>query len=106
MRATEKCKIINVLLIITVLTLLFTCIAPITAVFAADTFYGKVPGVNEFSRICFWYGILDQTKVDILKTYDIVVLEPTLKVLNVAKNQFYLESLTTNQINEIKRAFL
>lgn len=103
MRATEKCKIINVLLIITVLTLLFTCIAPITAVFAADTFYGKVPGVNEFSRICFWYGILDQTKVDILKTYDIVVLEPTLKVLNVAKNQFYLESLTTNQINEIKR---
>jgi len=76
----------------------------VVPVVAADSpFYGKIPGIDEYSRITFWYGTLDQSRVNLLKTYDVVVLEPTLKVLNVGEDHYYLESVTSNQVQEIRR---
>lgn len=66
-------------------------------------FYGPVPTLDEHSRVAFWYGLLDQAKVDQLKAYDLVVLEPTLRVLNVEQDHFYFESVTSTQVQEIKR---
>ncbi|GAB4051576.1 fibronectin type III domain-containing protein [Catellatospora paridis] len=66
-------------------------------------FYGKVPTLGANSRTAFWYGALDQAKVNQLKAYDLVVLEPTLRVLNVTADHFYFESVTSAQVQEIKR---
>src|SRR5262245_35143847 len=66
-------------------------------------FYGKVPTLNQHSRTAFWYGAVDQAKVNQLKAYDLVVLEPTLRVLNVTADHFYFESVTSAQVQEIKR---
>ncbi|MHA6480728.1 fibronectin type III domain-containing protein [Paenibacillus sp. strain BS8-2] len=66
-------------------------------------FYGKVPILNANSRISFWYGALDQTKLNQLKGYDLVILEPTLRVINVKNNEFYFENLTSAQVQELKR---
>ncbi|GIG00452.1 fibronectin type III domain-containing protein [Catellatospora citrea] len=66
-------------------------------------FYGKVPTLGANSRTAFWYGALDQTKVNQLKAYDLVVLEPTLRVLNVTADHFYFESVSSAQVQEIKR---
>ncbi|MFC7761876.1 hypothetical protein ACFQY4_30370 [Catellatospora bangladeshensis] len=66
-------------------------------------FYGKVPTLNQHSRTAFWYGAVDQAKVTQLKGYDLVVLEPTLRVLNVTADHFYFESVTSAQVQEIKR---
>ncbi|MFC7244118.1 fibronectin type III domain-containing protein [Catellatospora aurea] len=66
-------------------------------------FYGKVPTLSANSRTAFWYGALDQAKVNQLKAYDLVVLEPTLRVLNVTADHFYFESVTSAQVQEIKR---
>lgn len=66
-------------------------------------FYGKIPGISEYSRPAFWYGQVNATQMQSLKTFDLVVLEPTLKVVNVGRNEFYMESLTTSQVQELKR---
>jgi hypothetical protein len=66
-------------------------------------FYGKVPTLNQYSRTAFWYGQLDQARTNQLKGYDLVVLEPTLRVLNVTADHFYFESVTSAQVQEIKR---
>lgn len=99
----RKNRLLSVLLILAMLATVFSCWLPVTEVSAASPFYGKVPGINEYSRICFWYGTCNETHINTLKTYDIVVLEPTLRVLNVKKNQFYMESLSNNQVEEIKK---
>lgn len=66
-------------------------------------FYGKVPGINENARPVFWYGTVNSTQMASLKTFDLVVLEPTLRVVNVGRNEFYMESLTSSQVEELKR---
>ncbi len=66
-------------------------------------FYGKVPTLNQHSRTAFWYGQLDQARTNQLKGYDLVVLEPTLRVLDVTADHFYFESVTSAQVQEIKR---
>ncbi|MFB4276755.1 hypothetical protein ACBJ59_15790 [Nonomuraea sp. MTCD27] len=66
-------------------------------------FHGKVPTLDRNSRVAFWYGQLDQAKTNQLKGYDLVVLEPTLRVLNVTADHFYFESVTSAQVQEIKR---
>ncbi|MCM3749887.1 fibronectin type III domain-containing protein [Paenibacillus pasadenensis] len=79
---------------------------PLTyAAIGKDPLYGKVPGLNEYSRVMIWYGTntATQTQLNTLKTYDLVILEPTIRIINVAKNQFYFETFTPNQVNEIKR---
>ncbi|OCT15518.1 hypothetical protein A8709_15700 [Paenibacillus pectinilyticus] len=70
-----------------------------------DAFYGKVPGLNEKSRVTIWYGTntATQSQLDTLKTYNLVILEPTIRIINVDKGQYYLETFTANQVNEIKR---
>jgi hypothetical protein len=69
----------------------------------SSNYYGKVPGLNQYSRPCFWYGAVNSTNIAALKKFDLVVLEPTLRVVNVGNNQFYLESLTASQVQELKR---
>lgn len=66
-------------------------------------FYGKVPILNAHSRVAFWYGAVEQTKLNQLKGYDLVILEPTLRVINVKNNEFYFENLTSAQVQELKR---
>ncbi|RJE87540.1 hypothetical protein D3P07_14540 [Paenibacillus sp. 1011MAR3C5] len=66
-------------------------------------FYGKVPTLSAYSRVAFWYGAVDQTKLNQLKGYDLVILEPTLRVINVKRNEFYFENLTSAQVQELKR---
>lgn|GEM_PF-2381464 len=75
------------------------------AAIGKDPLYGKVPGLSEYSRVMIWYGTntATQTQLDSLKTYDLVILEPTIRIINVAKNQFYFETFTPNQVNEVKR---
>jgi len=68
----------------------------------ATPFYGKVPNVSPSSRITFWYGAVNDANLATLKTYDIVVLEPTLRVLNLTRNEFYLETLTVNQVRQLQ----
>lgn len=75
------------------------------AAIGKDPIYGKVPGLNEYSRVMIWYGTntATQTQLDALKTYDLVILEPTIRIINVANNQFYFETFQPNQVNEVKR---
>lgn len=75
------------------------------AAIGKDPIYGKVPGLNEYSRVMIWYGTnaATQTQLDTLKTYDLVILEPTIRIINVANNQFYFETFQPNQVNEVKR---
>ncbi|CAM3084705.1 fibronectin type III domain-containing protein [Paenibacillus lupini] len=75
------------------------------AAIGKDPLYGKVPGLSEYSRVMIWYGTntATQTQLDSLKTYDLVILEPTIRIINVANNQFYFETFTPNQVNEVKR---
>lgn len=75
------------------------------AAIGKDPIYGKVPGLNEHSRVMIWYGTntATQAQLNTLKTYDLVILEPTIRIVNVAKNQFYFETFTPNQVNEVKR---
>ncbi|MEP1892329.1 MAG: fibronectin type III domain-containing protein, partial [Cyclobacteriaceae bacterium] len=70
---------------------------------AQGSFYGKIPGINEYSRSVFWYGQVSSTQMATLKTFDLVILEPTLRVVNVGRNEFYMESLTPSQVEELKR---
>lgn len=69
----------------------------------SSNYYGKVPGLNQYSRPCFWYGAVNSTNIAALKKFDLVVLEPTLRVVNVGNNHFYMESLTASQVQELKR---
>lgn len=75
------------------------------AAIGKDPIYGKVPGLNAYSRVMIWYGTntATQAQLNTLKTYDLVILEPTIRIVNVAKNQFYFETFTPNQVNEVKR---
>jgi hypothetical protein len=66
-------------------------------------FCGKVPTLDQNSRTAFWYGQLDQAKTNQFKAYDLVVLEPALRVLNVATDQFYFESVTSTQVQKVNR---
>ncbi len=78
---------------------------PAFAAIGKDPLYGKVPGLDEYSRAMIWYGTntANQSQLDTLKSYDLVILEPTIRIINVAKSQFYFETFTPNQVNEIKR---
>src|SRR5688500_5219493 len=69
----------------------------------SSNYYGKVPGLNQYSRPCFWYGAVNSTNIAVLKKFDLVVLEPTLRVVNIGNNHFYMESLTSSQVQELKR---
>lgn len=69
----------------------------------SSNYYGKVPQLNQYSRPCFWYGAVNSTNIAALKKFDLVVLEPTLRVANVGRNEFYMESLTASQVQELKR---
>ncbi|WP_158233231.1 fibronectin type III domain-containing protein [Reichenbachiella sp. 5M10] len=70
---------------------------------AQTPFYGKVPGLDENARPAFWYGTVNSTQMATLKTFDLVILEPTLRVVNVGRNEFYMESMTPSQVEELKR---
>jgi hypothetical protein len=76
--------------------------APHAILVAVLAIVALLQGLGTYRRITFWYGAVTDANLAVLKTYDIVVLEPTLRVVNVAKNEFYLETLTVNQIRELQ----
>ena len=63
---------------------------PVFGQMPSSNYYGKVPQLNQYSRPCFWYGAVNSTNIAALKKFDLVVLEPTLRVVNVGNNQFYM----------------
>jgi endo-alpha-1,4-polygalactosaminidase (GH114 family) len=83
--------------------ILVCCMQVAFAQMPSSNYYGKVPMLNQYSRPCFWYGAVNSTNIASLKKFDLVVLEPTLRVVNVGANQFYMESLTAAQVQELKR---